>query len=377
VHRKLLIALTITGLVLGTVPATATTASSSTSQGSAEAYSGTHVTFETTSNSVANYSVGDAEVLSSVKVQSQSSAENGGFVDGSHSSMTSLEGFGLTLESQTTTSATVSSEGSASMEAHDNANGILVVESGSDSQYVLANMSGSATASAESDSQVAVTTDDGTEGTFIVVGDGSVTVNDEGDVSASLESESTLVFRAYQEGSSEDTETEEELIANGTAAAEVHVMEQDGETVDDVVTYGQDTSVEVTEKSEGTVKMTADRSKSEGKIIITSVTEAVIESADDLDVTVGGSAAAEASSYSELQGAIGSDSSKYMVSQATSADAGAKALVAVNEFSEKEVEMSSDGSSSGGGLPGFGTLTSIVAFAGVGVALLARRRYDS
>jgi len=56
------------------------------------------------------------------------------------------------------------------------------------------------------------------------------------------------------------------------------------------------------------------------------------ESADDLAVTVDGEAAAEASSYSELAGGIGSDESRYMVTQSSDASATADVLVAVNHF---------------------------------------------
>ena len=61
---------------------------------------------------------------------------------------------------------------------------------------------------------------------------------------------------------------------------------------------------------------------------------------------VDGEAAAEASSYSELESATeGGDSSKFLVRQSASAEASADVLVALNHFSERDVTMSDDGGS--------------------------------
>ena len=67
---------------------------------------------------------------------------------------------------------------------------------------------------------------------------------------------------------------------------------------------------------------------------------------------VDGEAAVEASSYSELESATeGGDSSKFLVRQSSSAEASADVLVALNEFSERDVTMtegSSDGTDNNG-----------------------------
>ncbi len=356
-----------------------------------EAYAGTHVSFGTSANAVTDYSVDGESMLSSVKVQSASSAESSGIVDvgASLSTVTSLEGAGLSLGAQTQTSATVDVEGSASMEAHDNGNGVLVVRSGGDEQYVQANLSSGAEASAAGDNRVTVTTADGVEGAFIVVGDGEVTVNDEGDVAANLGQDGTLVFRAYPEGKSDEDASQEQLIADGQAAGEVHVMAQDGETVTDTVAYTSETTIEARQTAEGEVEMTVDRAAHEGKVVITTVSESTMDAANGVSVAVDGEAAAEASSYSELEGAIGSDQSKYLVRQSSSAEGSAEVLVAVNHFSERTVTMSeadgssstdgedsNDGSSDDGvsspGQPGFGVLVAVLSL--LAAALLVRHR---
>ncbi|PSP33185.1 hypothetical protein BRC64_04285 [Halobacteriales archaeon QH_10_67_22] len=325
------------------------TASAAAQQG--EAYAGTHVEFETTNDAIVDYSVNENTVFQSVKVQSQSTAENQGNVRAGVglSAVTDITGTALSLDSQTEVSATVTAESGATMEAHDNSRGILVVRSGGDSQYVTVNVSSSSQAESEGDQRVVVSSDDGTQGTFVVVGDGEVTVNEQGNLSADLKSDDRLVFRSYSEGRTEEDEQEEQLISDGQAAAEVYVMEsseQGNEFAADVVQYSEDTTVEVTQQSEGTVRMTADRSQDQGKVIITSLSEQAISSVEDLQVTVDGEAAAEASSYSDLESAIGSDSSKFLVNQQSSAQASADVLVAVNQFSTREITMSEDGDGS-------------------------------
>jgi len=367
----------------------------------AGAYAGTNVTFETEGGAVVDYAVDGTTMIESVETQSQSSAESQGSVgaDASLSAVTHVSGSGLSLDSKTETSASISAESGASMTAHDNEHGILVVQSGDESQYVTANLSSSTEAAQDGESRVVVTKDDGTKGTFIVVGDGEVTVNEAGNVTADLGQDGTLVFRSYPDDRSDDDERQEQLIADGKAVAEVYVMgsaesgsESGSELATDIVTYGQETTVEVTERSEGTVRMTAERSQEEGKVIITSVSEAAISSTEEMQVTVDGEAAARASSYSELESAAnGGDNSKFLVQQSSSAEASADVLVAVNHFSSREVAMSegdggssdggSDGGSGDGGSddaatsangPGLGVTAGVLAL--LSVALLARRQ---
>lgn len=327
--------------------ATGTRGSVATSEAQdGSAYAGTHVTFDVQENAVANYSVDGETALDSVKVESESETGGSGGLGGSAdlSAVTSIRGSALSLSASANANAEIATEGSASMSAHDNGHGILVVEAGGEDQVVVANVSSDTEAESESDQQVELTTANGTEGTFIVVGNGSVAVNDEGDVSAQLDGDSRLVFRAYPDEKSEQSEQTEEHITSGTATGEVYVEQQDGELVTDTVAYSQETAIEAEQSAEDTVSVTVERAREEGKIVVTSVSEAAVGTVSDIDVTVDGEAAAEASAYSELESAIGGDSSKYMVTQSSSAEASANVYVALNHFSERQIEMQgSDG----------------------------------
>ncbi|UPW02002.1 PGF-CTERM sorting domain-containing protein [Halorussus gelatinilyticus] len=349
--KRLASALVLLVVTTSVVPAaTAGGVPTATQQTSGEAYSGTHVSFEVSNSAVTDYAVDNETVLDSVRVQSQSNVEDGGLVDlgASLSAVTRIEGAGLSVGAKTTTEASLQAETGANLTVHDNGHGVLVVESGTTSDYVVANLSSGADASAESDSQVEVTTESGTNGTFLVVGEGNVTVNDEGDVTASLGEDGRLVFRSYPDGKDDGDEKQEQLIANGEAKAEAYVMSDGGETVVDTVSYGANTTVETTETAEGEVSFTVNRTTHEGTVLLTSVSETVLNASDDLEVTVDGEAAAEARTYTQLKSAIGSDRSRYVVESTggASADASADVLVAVNHFSERTISMQSADSTS-------------------------------
>jgi PGF-CTERM protein len=388
----------------------------SSGQASGEAYAGTHVSFDASENAVTDYAVRSETMLDSVKVESQSSAEDSALVDvgASASAVTQINGAGVSVGATTETEARVEADNGATLTAHDNDRGILVVESGDQSDYVVANLSTDANASAESDSQVEVTTENGTEGAFIVVGEGNATVNDDGDVTAHLGDDGRLVFRAYPDEKGDNDDEQERLIADGDAKAEAYVMaanesedgsesddgsdsETDGDgeqVVVDTVSYGQNTTVETAETANGTVTFTVNRTTHEGTVLITSVSDKAVDASENLNVTVDGEAAVEAATQSQLQSAIGSEQSRYMVESSGEASASADVLVAVNHFSERSVSMTSASSddsettddttesdpadggedateNNGGGVPGFGVTAALVAL--VGAALLARR----
>ncbi|PSP54960.1 hypothetical protein BRC82_08185 [Halobacteriales archaeon QS_1_67_19] len=343
--KRIASALVLLVVTASVVPAaTAVTAPAATQQTSGETYSGTHVSFEVSNSAITDYAVDNETVLDSVKVQSQSDVENGGLVDvgAEVSAVTRIEGAGLNVGAKTNTEASVRAENGANVTAHDNGNGILVVESGDQSDYVVANLSSGANATAESDSQVEVTTDDGTNGTFIVVGEGNVTVNDDGNVTAHLGENGRLAFRAYPEGKDDGDDEQEQLIADGKAKAEAHVMADGEQTVVDTVSYGRNTTVETAETAENEVRLAVNRTTHEGTVLVTSVSESALNATENLTVTVAGEAAVEAATYSQLESAIGSDQSRYVVESAGEASASADVLVAVNHFSERTVAMQSD-----------------------------------
>jgi PGF-CTERM protein len=210
-----------------------------------------------------------------------------------------------------------------------------------------------------------------------------VCVTEKGEDNAEIEQGSELVCRQYDGERSDDDEETERMIQNGTATAEVYVQQaQDGgeETVADAVEYGQDTTVEVKSASENQVDMTVDRAESDGKVIVTTVSDAAVENVEDLTVTVDGEAAAQADSYGEVQqSAAEGDEPRYYVTQSSSAEATTDVAIGIDHFSERNVAMQSDGDEGGsdggttdGDGAGFGPLVAVLAVVG---SLLAARRH--
>lgn len=362
------------------------TAAAANQEGSA--YAGSHVTFDAESDALVDYRVDGRTMMESVRVQSQSETESnlGVGASASASAVTDITGAALSVDSSARASATAESESGATLEAHDNGHGSLVVSANDEAQYVEVGVTGDASAEQSGDGRLVVTTGDGTEQAYVVAGDGNVTINDEGNVTAALEQDSRLVVRSYPNDRTSDDDEQESMIADGTAAASVYLMQEGGEAVTDTVDYGQETTVEVSERSANRVDMTVSRTASEGKVVIVSASEEAFEAADDVQVSVDGEAAAEASSHAELrQAADGdSDSSRYVVTQSSSAEAAADVAIAVDHFSERDVTVESgsdsatdtatatesDGSnddqpSTSESGPGFGILAALSALAGV------------
>ena len=351
-----------------------------------EAYSGAHVEFETTGSAVSGYAVGGNVLLDNVTVQSASEARNqaGVGVGAGLESTTDFRGAGLEIASKTSASVTVQVDSGAEMRSHDVERGVLQVRANEDDQMVRANLSGDTEARSESDKRVVVTKEDGSEGVLIVVGDGEVVVDQDGGVTAEVKQGGQLVYRQYEGERSDDDEEAERMIEEGTATAEVYVQEsaESGEeTAAHAVEYGQDTTVEISEQSRDTVEMTVERSQSEGKVVLCTVSNAAFENVEDIQVTVDGSAAAQADSYSAVeQSAREGDEPRYYVAQSSSAEAATDVAIGIDHFSAREVTMSSGddggsgGSDDGGSFAdgaGFGALGALAALA---AALIAARR---
>ncbi len=407
-------------LVTSVLGAAAAPAATQGAQG--DAYSGTFVQFETADSAVTDYAVDGTVVVENVTAQSAGETEGGIGIGADASSSTTISGSAISSQSSADARASVAFESGAEMEAHDNQRGVVQFTATDDDQVVQANVSGEATSAG--DERVVVRGDDGSSGTFIVVGDGNVTTNADGRVTARVEQGSQLVYRQYDEERSESDKQQERMIRNGTAAAEVYVYgaagtgneaaddgdetAQDGdETANEtaakgksVVTYGQNTTVEVTERSADRVNMTVERTESQGKVVITTVSESAVESTEDLEVYVDGEAAAQADSYGEVRSAAqGGDQSAYLVQSDSSASAATDVVVGVNHFSERSVAMRSaedgggestatdeseaggdeaaDGDETGGDGTdgdgaGFGVLAALVALAAALIAVRAR-----
>jgi len=370
-------------------PATETTAASN----------GENVSFEVQSNAVVEYAVDGETVLSSVKTESAGDYESRSGVNAAAelNAVVDVEGSGLDVESESSTRTEIHAESGARMSAHDNERGVLVVGSSDGEQVVEAQVTSEAEARQTSDGRVVVENGDGeVVGTFVVVGQGNATVAEDGDVTAHVGEEGSLAFRAYPDERTEEDEQRERMIANGTAMVEVFASseaaaeaESGGEESGDstngsaysAVSYSQDTSAEARQESSDRVSMTVDRASEEGTIVVTHVSEAAVESTENLTVTVDGEAAARADSMAELRQATDDgDTSMYMVRQ--EADGEATVYVAVNHFSERNVAIQSGGEEStstdadeegdSGGSPGFGVGVGVLAL--IGVALVAKRR---
>lgn len=339
----------------------------------AHGYQGQHVAYSTTSNAIVDYKVGGSTMMSSMEVQSAQSAGIG--VDVGLSTVTNIVGADLTGLVEASTSATVKFGSGARVKTHDNGHGILVLQSGDKPQVVEANLSSDAEVTREGQDRVRVTTGEDTSGTFIVVGNGNLAINGEDNVTARIAKNGRLVYRTYPDNRQQSDKQQEQLIANGTAVGELYVQKQgqndNGTDAVDVVSYSQDTTIEVKRRAKRSITYTAQRSKGKGKVFITSVTDS-FGSAKDVNVTVDGEAAARADSYSSLAAATrGGGQSKYLVSKSSSAETSMDVVVAVDQFSKRDVKVS--GSGGGGlGIPGFGLGVAIVALAGA--VLLARGR---
>lgn len=354
----------------------ASLAETESSQTEAETFAGSHVEFETAANAIVNYSVDGRMVAESVSVQSQSEARaRGGIAVGANiSSVMGFPGAAVTVESSAGLSTRMTTDSGASVSAHDNGHGSLVVAAGDDAQYVAMNLSGSAEIVEDGEKRIVVDTADESQASVLVVGEGTVAVNDDGNVSAELEDDSHLVVRSYEGERSEDDRQQEELITSGHAAVQVYLTDEGT----DVVDYGQGATVDVTEEASGTVNMTVDRTESEGKVVLATVSEDHFDSVEDMAVRVDGEVAAEASSYSDLEAAAdGGESAMYMVRSDGSVSGSADVLVALDHFSERTVSMTDDGdqdstdSSDGGGV-GFTLVIAVLAILAI-VAVGHRR----
>lgn len=372
----------IVGIVLvvavGLVPVVAAPPGIS-QQGSA--YSGTFVSFDTSGDAVTDYAVNGRTVIQSVSVQSESKAASRDGIDlgADLSVVTNFAGAAVSVSSTSSTQATVTSDSGAKLRAHDNDRGILVVTADGESQLVRANISASSEAEQAAGNRVVVTQEDGNQGTFIATGGGEVTVNEDGNVSARVNN-GVLVYRQYEGERTDSEDQQERMIADGTAAAEVYVQQSSEggqEVATDVVAYSEDTTVDVTERSRNRVDLTVDRAQSEGRVVITSLSEEAFESTDNIRVAVDGNATVEASSYSEIRQATkGGAQSKYLVRQSSGARASSDVVVGINEFSSRDVSVTSaddDGTEGADGdAPGFGVGVALIALVTAG--LLARYR---
>ncbi|PSP97478.1 hypothetical protein BRC89_11295 [Halobacteriales archaeon QS_4_70_19] len=412
--KALVVAVALVVSAVGT-PVAAATTNATGQQTSGQAQNGTYVSFETADSAVVDYTVDGKTLVERMSVQSTAEARGDAGADLGIDGDTAFTGAGLNLASSfgagVSTQAAIESESGAEIVAHDNDRGILVVSANGESQVARFNGSDGSEARKESEKRAVITSDDGATATVIVIGDGNVSVSD-GDVTTQTAEDGKVVYRQYEGERSDSEKQQERMIQNGTAVAEVYLQaagdaasgdgdetptatstatptatpteepsEDAKERSADVVRYSEDTTIEVTEQSANTFNATVERARSEGKVVIMSVSDAAFDSAENAEVYVDGEAAAEASSYSEIQAATeDGETSKYLIRSSGSAQASSDVVVGINNFSAREVSMQSDGSGDGSGdgttasdgQPGFGAGIAVLALAGA--ALLARRQ---
>lgn len=316
-----------------------------------ESHAGTHVSFAAEDRAVTDYAVRNETILDSLRVASERAV---GDANRSPSNVTHVEGARLTVGATTDAETRVLARNGATVAAHDNRRGVLVVASGEGVDYAVADLPAGANATAESDSQVAVTTRNGTPATLLVVGEGRVAVNDAGGVTARLGDGGRLVLRAYPDGKTEADETRENLLASGGVAAELYVgtpngnatgdetggTEQSRRPVVDTVSYDDNATVEVAEVGEDRVALAVNRTTGEGTVLLASVSPAVLNASGGVSVAVDGETAAEAVTFSQLRSAVGSEQSRYLVERAGGdAERGEASSGAEGEDASKAVEV--------------------------------------
>ena len=393
----------------------AAAAPAATQGAEAEGYSGAFIEFETADAAVNDYTVSGQVVVDSLRVQSAGEAggsgEGGVGVGVGADSTVSIDGAAVQSQNNAGARASVAFESGAELEANDNRPGVVRITADGGDQVVQANVSGDT--SQEGDGRVVVSGDDGAQGSFIVVGDGNISTSGDGQVTAAVGEGGQVVYRQYDGERSDSEQQQEQLIQDGTAAAELFVRgaadseggSDGGDNETSVVTYDEDTDAEVTSRSESQINATVDRTQQQGKVVVVTVAESAVESAESLEVLVDGEAAAQADSYGEVQqSAEEGDESRYLVRQSSSAEAAVDVVVGIDGFSERQLSIQDaddgestptegtddggdetdtegetdtdgdDGGGSSGDGPGFGAFAALIALTAALVAAAARHR---
>lgn len=335
-------------------------------------YDGEHVAFDVESDGIAEYSVNNETLFSSVDVRAASEADVRVGADLETSAFAGLEGAALESTSTTTAAARFESENGARVAAHDTERGHLTVHATEERTLVEINMS--APVGTTPKGTVIVVGGAKQVGSVFVVGEGSVSVNDEGNIVADLPKGSGLVFRSNGENRDDEDQATERLIERGTAAGEAYVSERDGEVVADTVEYDTDIDVEVAQYDQGFLELSVQRTTENGTIVVMEITEDLIEDPGDADVRVSGEQATRVDSHAELRQSLGNGEHTYTVSQATTSQANAAILVAIDNFSEQTVivEERQEATEVEESAPGFGVSVALLAML---TATLAARRY--
>lgn len=361
--------------VIGAVGATGAVAGQD-SENETDRYDGNVVEFEHSDDTVTNVTVGGEDFFTGVSVGAQNGVdvEVGDELDLDLDPEIAelLEQFGDRFDhfEATDVGVEVGTEGSASVTVTDSQRGTIAVDAGEQDQYVGIDLAEGAEAR-EEDDRVVVESGDRT-GVFVGVGESEIQVDDDG-VVVDLGQRSDVIFRSYADGErGEHAIAVENMIANGTATADVFVDDREGEPVADVSVFDDGLSVETDVSSDDRrVDLTVDRESGEGTVVATTVNESVL-GGTDVSVSVDGEAAVEADSHADLEDAIDGDEPRYLVVENEESGT-VDVLVAVDHFSERQITIEpADDEEDEDGMPGFGvTATLLAILLGAGAA---RRR---
>lgn len=339
--------------------------------------SGDHITLEFTNQQVVNYTVGNQTFLASIQAQSVEQVETDGL-----QSLTEFEGSAMESTGEDEATWLVNTQSNANFEFNDNPHGTFIAEGVDVAQYARFVVAEGVEATDENQRKVTLTTDGNAAASFILVGDGEVTVNQNGDVVARIGDASTLVFRAYPDGKSNSDEQMERYIENGNGVAEIYARQPGTDSIVDHARYQQDVAPTAEQTDDTTVQTDIEYTEGESGVVLFTLSQAFTEASGAINATVNGQQAQEVTSFGELDGALDGNQSRYMVVELESRT---DVIVAVNQFAaqttvgvsgasgqeqqQTPLQEGDDGNQTD--QPGFGVLAAIVALA---VAALAAAR---
>ncbi len=313
----------VTTLLLLVAGVTAPLAASSAASSQRTSYRGAHVSFETTPTALTDYRVDGHPFIDSLAIESRSAVRNDSPVPPSLSNLSSLNGSPLNVTSKSRTRVRMRTGDGGVVTAHDDGHGVLLVKGRNRTQYVRATLPTGSDAVFENNSQVVATTANGSEATFSVIGNGTIDVDDAGNVVAELGNEGLLVVRTYRGKRSAAEQKREQLIVDGVATGEVYVMPRANGTAVDTISYEPETSLNVTDHTRDSIRFRLDRRQRQGVVVLTNFEDSNVTNASDVAVSVDGTAAKPTEQYGKLASSANNGRiSRYLVTTANGSGTG-------------------------------------------------------
>lgn len=360
--------------------------------GSVGSYQASHVGFDAKQNSVVNFSVGGQQIFESFSVVAKSDTEtqSGGTigVGVGLGEVTNIAKSAMSMRSQTDKNAVLETESGADIKIHNNDRGIITVTPSENSQIANINISPNTRATTETDKKVVITKEDNSEGVFLIVGDGEVTVNNNRNVIADIEQNRKLVYRDYKQQRSDDDRQQENLISNQNATAEVYIEQTDNQYRSNIVQYG-DTTVETTDQRQGQINLSVDRTQNQGKIILTTISNQAINPTNNISVQIDGETITQVETYNQLQSSIQQDNPSFLINQQSSTQSVSDIAIAIDHFSTRQItiqekedtqqqdddsQQTDDTQQDEQQQPGFGVIAGLIAILTTTIYILKRQK---